>query len=406
MIRKLLLMLLVPFWANAGESSINPSLIEFVAGRSQDGSVLIGLRFIDQQCTGFAHEEDDWFMAVDGASLVVRYGDATAARGDSGNCGFGPLTFGQWPSLNVALSADDYLIAVPDSVQHVRLEFARTSCLPESNDVCVPDVTRFVLAEARLSPLPRTAARLEAGIWRPDPGAGSLGQPGGSLQLREDGSALSLVWIGADTAGDADWVFAGGHLPDAAAALPTFSSRAGLCAHCRPPDLHLVDLDRPVTVWIRSATEIWLGGLAVRGRSRPMQPWRPWSIRPEQNLTWPVTDPVSGVAIAQGRAQFADLEGTWQDIHRLVAHEDGQLRFERLATDSQRVVYGLAWTGGNGQAVCGPAGECTVDHENGTTLRFPLAAIGADRIYAPSAPCSSQATCDAQLGGLFLMRLE
>ncbi|MCB1636188.1 MAG: hypothetical protein KDI51_16495 [Xanthomonadales bacterium] len=406
MIRRIFRVLLMPLCALAGFSATGQTLTDFVAGRSQDGSVLIGLTFIDEQCTGFAYDESDWVIAVDEDTLVVRYGDMSAANELGINCAFPPLSIYDWPTLSVALSARDYMAEVPDAVQHVRLEVTRRVCSPEVSEYCVTTITRLVLGEAELTSLPRTAARLEAGVWRPDAGAGVIGRPGASLQVREDGSALSLVWIGADAAGAADWVAIGGQLSDAAATLPAYSSRAGLCAFCRPPELHLVALDASVTVWIRSATEIWLGGLPVRGRSLPMQPWQPWSMRSEQMLQWPLEDPVSGIAIATGRSEFADLQGEWLDVHRAIASSDGRLRFEQLSRDSQQIVYAVEWTAGQGQARCGPAGECVIEGPGSDQVSFRLSGIGADRVYSTQAPCLSRATCDDSLGGLLLLRLD
>ncbi len=377
-------------------------LLDTIAGRSSDGTVIVGVGFLDPRCTDFAGDEDDWVMAIEDSVLVVRYGDDAAAAGGGAQCGFGPSFFSQWPSLQVVLSATNFVESVPSSVRTVRLEFSRAVCEPAGDD-CVPSVARQSLAEFDIGALPRTAARLEGGVWLPRPGVGPLGRPGPNLQVREDGNGLSLVWIGADDQGAANWVFAGGRLVDAAASLPSFSSIAGACGHCRPPDLHLVPLQESTDVWMRSATEIWVSTPA-RG-DRPMEPWRPWSIRDEYELRWLLSEPIGGVSIDFGFALLADLGGEWIDVDRSIAQADGRLNFRLISGSDSEVSYELTWDGGNGQATCGPNGLCVLsDMATGTSISFPISNVGAERIYAPNEPCVSPATCDGMLGGLILLR--
>jgi hypothetical protein len=393
--------------ALAGDQDNGPVLTEVFAGRAFDGTVFVGIGYRDPICVGFASDKSDWAMELTDSTLVVRYGDKTVASGSVGGCGFPPSAIHQSPSIQVALSAAKYVGNVPISVEQVRLEFTEEICTSPSGP-CDPIVSQRILAEVPLSPMPRTAARLEAGVYKQRPGVGPLGSPGPNLQVREDRNALSLVWIGADDDGDADWVFAGGRVLDSAAALPAYSSAAGACGYCRPPDLQMVQLQETLDVWIRNVNEIWV--TRPGAGPRPMEHWRPWSIRSESELNWLLTEPISGVRIDLGYALVSDLAGEWIDVDRVLAKADGRLVFRAIGgniSSFPELRYEVRWDGGIGHAICGPKGECVVrDVSNGINVVFPISAVGAERVYSPSSPCRSAATCDGSFGGLFLIRAD
>lgn len=378
------------------------AVTELVAGRSGSESVFVGLSVISRSCTGFGARRDDWVMELMGDTLVVRYGDESSLE-DLDGCAFGPLVVPQWPSIQVALSAEKFIGEVSADVSSVRLEFARRSCDEPASGSCNPIVVREVLAETTIQDLPRDAARLEAGAWRQDPGVGVFGRPGPSLQLREDGTGLALVWIGGRTEGGADWVFAGGQLSNAAATLQAYVPVSGGCPSCLVPDMEMELLDDSLDVWIRGATEVWISLPGTSGL--PMSPWRPWSIRQEIRFTWLDGESFPALGDVAREAHMADLAGEWLDVDRQFAVTDGRLLFSARDGDIRFVGWDVSWDGGSGSLLCGPEGNCLlVDNATGRELRFRISAVGAERIYSPQVPCRSASTCDGIDGGLFLVR--
>jgi len=381
---------------------VDLAVIEVVAGRSASDSVFVGLRSLDRVCTGFASLRDDWVMELDGDTLVVRYGDRSSLE-DRDGCGFGPLLVPQWPGFQTALSAEKFVGTVPAGVSNLRLEFSMRVCEDPIVRPCEPIVVRQVLAEASIETLPRSAARLESGAWRHDPGVGVFGRPGPSLQVREDGNGLGIVWIGGAVDGGSEWVFSGGQLSDAAAALPAYAPIAGGCRVCQFPDIEMTTLDGSLDVWIRSATEIWISLPGTAGLA--MSAWRPWAIRSEVRITWLDSLLFPEFGELQREAYMADLAGEWIDIDRQVAVTDGRLTIQDIEVGIESVSYRVFWSDGSGSILCGPDGDCLlVDESNNREIRFRISAVGAEKIYSPQVPCRSLSTCDGQDGGLFLIR--
>jgi len=386
----------------AGTSPGDIFVTEFTAGRSSSGSVFVGVSTVDRVCSFFGALRDDWVMELEGSTLVVRYGDRSSLE-DVGNCGFGPLVVPQWPGLQVALSAEKFVGAVPEDVTNVRLEFARQACEEPEPAACNPVVVRQVLAETTIQSLPRSAARLESGAWRPDPGVGVLGRPGPSMQVREDHAGLAFVWIGGGDGGGPDWVFSGGPVGDAAAALPAFAPISGGCRTCRVPDMDMALLEGSFDVWIRGTTEVWISLPGTMGFA--MEAWRPWAIRKEISFGWfdDVSFPDFGGVMRN--AQLADLTGEWIDVDRQLALADGRITVQPNGDDVRADGWSASWIGGSGSIRCGDRGICTfTDDGSDRELQFRISGVGAENIYSPQVPCRSTRTCDALDGGLFLVR--